>query len=174
VTIVISTVIGAFRGFVREILGIISVIVSAGLAIFFLPVLLGPLADRMGVAAYPVAFIVLFVGSMIAFSLLGKFIHGFVKLLKLSSVNRFFGGLFGLARSAIFVVLILSMAVLLFRPRDPVLISSRVLRVAAPAVKWVGARMPGRIGEEFHKRWVMIEEAGGGRFVVRVERPYDS
>ena len=140
--IVASTLIAFLRGFVREVLTVGSWIGASLVTLYgFLP--LQPkfeqwISNKTGADIADA--IVLFVGSLIVFSLISHVIAKFVRGSALTAVDRSLGLLFGLARGAVLV----SLAYMLIMWLDPNIVrgartgpmmarGAQILRSWAPA-----------------------------------------
>lgn len=106
--LVCSVVISTLRGLVKEILSLVSWVVSlvvanlygAGLATM-LPDIIPGNSTRL-----IVAFIALFIGTRLLMALLSRVLEGLAKASGLSMADRVLGGLFGIARGAVIVLAI--------------------------------------------------------------------
>ncbi|MBI1943331.1 MAG: CvpA family protein [Betaproteobacteria bacterium] len=117
----VSMVLGAWRGLVREVLSVL------GWVIAFLAanLLAGPLGAQMPreipspelrVAA---AFAAVFLGALVATSLVGLLLSKIVKAVGLAATDRTLGALFGAARALLIVVAAALLAGLTSAPRQP-------------------------------------------------------
>lgn len=127
--LLVSIVVSLFRGFIKEVF---SILVWAA-AIFAAFRVAGPLAGalepiiELPSARFILAFAAVFVLVLVVGGLIGFLVGKMVEKTGLSPTDRLFGGLFGLARGLVIVVL----AVLLLRvtpfARDPWWHDSRLL-----------------------------------------------
>jgi membrane protein required for colicin V production len=162
---VVSTVAGILRGLIREALGFVGLILSVVIAFTWAPAVAGVIGGRLGSAGQPAAFALLLLASMVVFAVLGRVLGRAVEMLNLGWVDRIFGAALGLGRGLVFSVVLLTIAVLVLAPNDPLVKRSRVLRAEAPAVFWLGTRLPGALGSRFAERWVEISGSANSRFV---------
>lgn len=116
-----SLVLGAWRGLVREALSILGWVIAFLAANLFA----GPLGPEMPqvipspelrVAA---AYLVVFVGSLVAASLVALLLSKIVKAVGLGGTDRMLGALFGAARGLLIVVAVALLAGLTGAPRQP-------------------------------------------------------
>ena len=128
---------GLMKGLVREVFSLVGVILGILLALILSPQIT-PLLGRWipyENAAYAVAFLLIFIATMLLTSLLA---HLFTKVLDVASLgfyNRLLGGAFGFARGVL-IGLILALGLTLFLdPGSPFLTESRL----TPRLAW-GAR----------------------------------
>ncbi|GFK95238.1 hypothetical protein NNJEOMEG_03096 [Fundidesulfovibrio magnetotacticus] len=121
---------GYIRGLVKEAASILALILGFKLAVAYSPALsphLTPLVSNPAFAA-PAAFLILFVGVMIACSLLVSGLTTLMKLTLIDWANKFFGGFFGLAKGILVTALILWVWTVLL-PRPDFMASSRLVPV---------------------------------------------
>lgn len=119
ITILISTVIGVYRGFVRELLTLLTLIIAASMAYiygktfgqFFMFV--ESTAVRQVVGFCAVFLIVMFLGLILKFVMCR-----ITKLPVVSAIDRLFGGVFGLVRGCVIMVLLLLIPVKDLGARD--------------------------------------------------------
>ncbi|MFA5515512.1 MAG: CvpA family protein [Desulfuromonadales bacterium] len=111
VVLVAFVVKGLLRGLLKECCSLLGLVIGAALAFRFH----APLAELMSEAFHlpagfcvATAFVVLFLATVLFFSLISFLLTRFVKLVFLSGMNRLVGGFFGLAQG------ILLLAILLF------------------------------------------------------------
>lgn len=116
-----SLVLGAWRGLVREALSILGWVIAFLAANLFA----GPLGPEMPqvipspelrVAA---AYLVVFVGALVAASLVALLLSKIVKAVGLGGTDRMLGALFGAARGLLIVVAVALLAGLTGAPRQP-------------------------------------------------------
>ena len=115
VVLVISSFIGARRGFVKEALSLATWIIALLIASFFSPKL-APLFNEYIDAPsmrHMAAFAILFVLTLICGGGVNFLLSSLIKVSGLSGTDRFLGVLFGLVRGSIIVMLILIYAPLL-------------------------------------------------------------
>jgi len=162
----VSTALGLSRGLVREVFGVVSLALAL-LAAY----LLGPVAlvvfvgADAGPGSYLITCAIVFVVTLVALSLAAHVVRGILKMLRLGGLDRLLGGIFGVARALLVTVAALTALVLVVDPRSPALRGSFVLRLEAPAVEWVGRRIPHEgIRDGFARRW---ERLGVRRITLR-------
>jgi membrane protein required for colicin V production len=113
---------GIWRGFTREVMAL------AGWILAFLAAnaAAGPFGDMLPAStASPevrvlIAFVVVFVLTLIAAALVGMLLSKFLKAAGLSGVDRTLGGLFGLARGVVILLAFAVVAGLTSMPRQPI------------------------------------------------------
>lgn len=101
---------GVLRGFLREVCSLLGLVLGVLLA-FYLHL---PLSQKMlDLFAWPsqlciiLSFVLIFLLTLLIFSLLGYVLNRFVKLVLLGGVNRALGAVFGLMQGVVVLALIL-------------------------------------------------------------------
>ena len=118
--IVFSMAWGAWRGLVHEVLSL------AGWIMAFIAgnLFAAPLSEMFPAAMRPelrvvVAFVLIFVGTLVLAALASALVTKFIKVSVLHSLNRWLGALFGLLRGLLIVVVRAMVAGLTSLPRKP-------------------------------------------------------
>ena len=118
--IVFSMTWGAWRGLVHEVLSL------AGWIMAFIAgnLFAAPLSEMFPAAMRPelrvvVAFVLIFVGTLVLAALASALVTKFIKVSVLHSLNRWLGALFGLLRGLLIVVVLAMVAGLTSLPRKP-------------------------------------------------------
>lgn len=106
--IVISMLIGIFRGFMREVISLAGWIAGIWLAFRFAEALgaMLPFAEDWPAARTAAAAVLIVVFSVFAAALAGWVVRELIKAVRLSAADRTLGGLFGLARGALIIGLV--------------------------------------------------------------------
>jgi membrane protein required for colicin V production len=110
--VVISTLIGLSRGFVREVLSLLTWVAAFVVAMMFrdqLAPLLSNLVDTPSLQAIA-AFAILFIFTLLAGAGLNMTLSAFVDATGLSGTDRVLGMVFGLLRGAVIVLALLILA----------------------------------------------------------------
>jgi membrane protein required for colicin V production len=151
VVIGISILLGVIKGLVREVLSL-----AAWVMAFLAANLAAPEAAQMlpqGMASEEIrllaGFAVVFVLVLIGLSVLAVMASKLIKIAGLGMADRMLGGVFGLARGALVVTILVLLAGLTALPRQPVWRSAYLgptLEAAAGYVKtWLPAELSKRI-----------------------------
>jgi membrane protein required for colicin V production len=141
----ISGILGLSRGFVREMLGLVSWVVAGYGAYRYGPQLV-PMANKAignpdvaGVAAYACVFLVLLIAFSIAANLIGRI----VRFSALGGLDRTLGLVFGIARGiAVMVVGYILGGALLPRPWPPMIAQARTVPLLHNAAAWATGLLP--------------------------------
>jgi membrane protein required for colicin V production len=147
--IVISTGVGAWRGFIKEVFSLVVWAVAFLVAYHFA----GDVADLMvSAVTLPSArtamgfaglfIVVLLLGGLVNY-LLGKL----VETTGLSGTDRLLGGVFGAARGLVLVVAVMLVAGFTPIPADPWWKNSQTIQRMLPLVDWTAAFLPESVSE---------------------------
>jgi membrane protein required for colicin V production len=119
VLVALSTLLAFARGVVRELIALASWIVGIAVALMFAGPAAGLLAwlDVTPAIRLVLAFVLIFVAVLVAGALVAWVLSRAIRAAGLSFVDRFLGGVFGLARGALLVVLFAVVAGLTALPR---------------------------------------------------------
>jgi membrane protein required for colicin V production len=147
--VALSALFAFFRGVVRELIALVSWIAAIGLALAFGGRLAAMLPGFEGTPAVRqvIAFALIFIAVLVAGALVAYLLAKFVRVAGLGFVDRFLGGLFGLARGMIIAVCAVLVAGLTTLPRHewwqnaalgpPLVEAALALRPWLPAA-WAG------------------------------------
>jgi membrane protein required for colicin V production len=129
--VLLSALIGLVRGLIKEVLSLASWVIAFVVAIFFSEALgeLLPPSWGSGALRQAIAFVLLFVGSLVFAGILQWLIHQLIESTGLSGTDRFLGFLFGGVRG-----LLVALVGLI-----------GLEQIAFDAVWWREARLPGEI-----------------------------
>lgn len=147
-----SLVLGAWRGLVREVLSILGWVIAFLAANLFA----GPLGPAMPQAIpspelrVAAAYLVVFVGSLVATSLVGLLLSKIVKAVGLGGTDRMLGALFGIARGLLIVVAAALLAGLTGAPRQPFWRDSASGPLLAQAALALKPLLPQTFAERLH------------------------
>ena len=105
---ILSAGLGLARGFAREFIGLIGLVVGIALGAVLAPGLGGSVFSWIpGPLAHAGAFVTVFLVVLLASALLGRLVTSAIDAASLSLPNRLLGALFGLAKAALFLVVLL-------------------------------------------------------------------
>lgn len=101
-----SLLVGAWRGLVYELISLASWFAAFVLAQWFAPAVAGhlPMAGAGEPLRYAAAFVVVFVGSLFAGSLIAFVLKKLISAVGMSPADRALGALFGLVRGAVLLL----------------------------------------------------------------------
>ena len=110
VPMAVGLIRGLFKGFIKEVLGLAAIVLGIAAAYFYA----GPLADYLrssledaGQWLDILSYIIVFSLSVILVNLIARYLTSVTKLLALGLVNRLAGGIFGLAKVLLILMLII-------------------------------------------------------------------
>ncbi|CAH2601554.1 Colicin V production protein [Rhodovastum atsumiense] len=146
--IAVSAMLAFLRGFVREVLGIGAWVAAAAAALWGAPDFEPRVRAWMGNGdlSAPIAYVAVFVVSLILLSVVAGLIGGVVRGSALGGVDRSLGVVFGIVRGAALVVVAYIAAGFLVAPErwpEPVL-QARTLPYAYEGATWLAEQLPPR------------------------------
>ncbi|MCY4420334.1 MAG: CvpA family protein [Gammaproteobacteria bacterium] len=141
IILLISVVVAMFRGFVKEAISLISLVLAFWLAVnyfdqvaLYLPsgidettLELGETQLVLNKLRAGIAFVVLVIGVLVAGALLNHLLGKITRLPVLRGIDRLFGAMFGLVRGAAIVVLVVLVAAMTSFPRTEIWEASRMM-----------------------------------------------
>ena len=149
--LLISTSISFLRGFMREILSLIAWIAAVWVAVVFTPQLSQLLVEQIPNESIRVlvAFIGLFIATLIVGALVNFFIGQLVKKTGFSGTDRMIGLIFGLARGGVIVAVLVLIAGLTQIPNEAWWKGSMLVQHFQPLAAWLGSNLPSDISTQF-------------------------
>lgn len=105
-------VFGLFRGFVREVISIATIVLGLICARLFNEIVAGWLADFFEIglkSAKPLAFIVIFISVGILLKIFGRIIHNTIKMMSLGIFNALLGAMLGGAKWLLIMSILLNL-----------------------------------------------------------------
>jgi len=147
----ISILFGMLRGLMREVLALVAWAASFLLANLLAPDAATLLPQAMASEEFRllVSFVVIFLVALVGLSVLAILASKVVRIVGLGPADRVVGGVFGLARGALVVMILVLLAGLTALPRQPMwrnAVLSGTLEVVAGHVKeWLPADLSKRI-----------------------------
>lgn len=146
----LSALISLMRGFVREALSLVVWVAAFWVAWTFFR----ELADQLDWFAVPsvrlgVAFAILFVATLMLGALVNFLVGQLVEKTGLSGTDRLIGVLFGAARGALLVAVLVLLAGLTPFPNDPWWQESQLIGYFQELAVWLKTLLPEDIGERF-------------------------
>ncbi len=155
VVILVSTLIGIFRGFIREVLSLASWVVALFVAYTFAgqgAVYLEPYiaqTELRGIAS----FAAIFICTLILVSILSYIIYRIFALAGITGLDRSLGGVFGIVRGAVVVALLILAATFMdFTPHEWFQ-SSKLAVYFAPLTDFILTLLPADVAESFPLRY---------------------
>ena len=171
----LSTAIGAFRGFVREVIGLAGIGLAGGAAYLFAPQVAGVIGEESALT-FAVATVLIFITGLIGSGLIARALSALLDALFLGGLNRFLGGAFGFARAIGLTAVGIVLLVTVIRPEIDILQNSRVIQWEAPAIEWMGERLPfAPARDKFIENWSVMKPPSGVHVrALDATRPDDS
>ncbi|HFE37315.1 MAG TPA: CvpA family protein [Gammaproteobacteria bacterium] len=147
----VSTGISFIRGFVREVLSLVAWIAAVWVATMFTPQLAVLIENQISNESVRllVAFLGLFLATLIVASLANTLISHLVKKTGLSGTDRMVGLIFGLARGGLIVSVIVLVAGVTDIPHEPWWQASRLLTHFETLAIWLKGNFPADISTQF-------------------------
>lgn len=147
--LVISLIVGAWRGLVYELLSLINWIAAFVLAQWFAPDMAHylPISNASEVVRYAAGFVVVFVAALFAGGLLASLVRKLVAAVGLRPVDRVLGAAFGVARGVVVLLALALVAGMTPVVKNPWWQESAGAGVATVALKGLKPVLP----EEFGK-----------------------
>jgi len=149
--LLISTGISFLRGFVREVLSLVAWVAAVWVAISFTPNASVLLANQIinDAVRVLVAFVSLFLATLIVVSLVNYFVGQLVKKTGFSGTDRMIGVVFGLARGGVIVSVIVLVVGVTTLPQEKFWQESVFLEHFHPLASWLQGNFPKNIATQF-------------------------
>ena len=153
--LVISAVTAIAKGLILELLSLASVVLGLVLAVMFYPQLAGMLA-LVGVnedlVADFLAFVMIFVGALIAGAIISGAVNRVLKHLRLKWMDRLLGGVFGLFRGYL-INAIIFLALTSFQMRQDLLAESKLAEFFLAGARILVIFVPDELKEQFFEAY---------------------
>ncbi len=149
--VAVSAIISVIRGFVREALSLAGLIAAIWIALTFFQNLTVVLNDYISAPSIRmvVAFAILFIVTLLLAGVVNHLAARLVKKSGLTGTDRMLGMLFGLARGAVIVAILVLLAGLTPVPRDPWWRESLLIIHFENMALWLRDFLPPDIGQNF-------------------------
>ena len=147
--IVVSVVVGALRGFIKEVFSLLVWAAAFLVAYHFA----GDVADMMEDAVTlpsartAMGFSGLFIAVLLVGGLINYLLGRLVETTGLSGTDRLLGGVFGAARGLVLIVAVLLVSGFTPIPGDPWWKESQTIQRMMPLVEWTAAYLPDSVEE---------------------------
>jgi membrane protein required for colicin V production len=159
VIVLISAVLAAVRGFVRELIGMGSLVLAFLFAAWFYPTAAEIFKDVVlteNLALF-CGFSIIFLGTLVAGLLFAWIVAKFVKAAKLQWFDRFLGALFGFVRGWIVGGMVF-FALTAFHIQESRVRESELAPYFLPASRLIAFLTPLEVKEQFHVGYAAIEQ----------------
>jgi membrane protein required for colicin V production len=149
--VALSAFIGLIRGFVREALSILAWVVALAVAFYFAPLAAGYLEPYITTPSLRqgAAFAGLFTATLLLAAMVNFLLAKLVDKTGIKGTDRFLGLLFGIARGALVVALLVLAASLTPFPNDPWWGESRLLPYFEDMAVWLTGFLPEDMADSF-------------------------
>ncbi len=151
VVILLSAIIGIFRGFIREILSLASWLIALYVAWTFVEqgaLYLEPYISQLELRRVA-SFAAIFICTLIVVSIISYIIYRLFALAGITGLDRSLGGMFGLARGVIVVALLILLAIFANFAPHPWFQSAKLVAYFAPVTDLIISLMPPSVAEIF-------------------------
>lgn len=151
VVLLISTLIGVFRGFIRETLSLASWIIAFYVAWIFAQegaVYLEPYLKQVALRV-PAAFAVIFLVVLIATSIISYLLYRLLAIAGISGMDRTLGAVFGITRGVILVSVLILAAVYMDFAAQPWWQGSKLVVYFTPVTDILLSLMPPDVVDNF-------------------------
>lgn len=162
IPILLFLVNGFRKGFIEEVLGLLGQIIAIFLAFTYMNLLADFWKEFYSIDSGWIpffSFVIIYIVAIVLVRLLIKVLESFIKLVRLSLVNRIFGGLFAAFKGALIISVFLVLLSLLDQPstenKDSSLLYGYILPIAPKTYDVVAKVYPGvrdfadQVGEYF-------------------------
>jgi membrane protein required for colicin V production len=163
VVILLSAVVGAWRGLVKESVSLATWVLAIWIALRFSGALAGLLPESLSSVNFGIgelrfrvdnlrvgiAMVVLFVLTLVVGAVANFLLSRLVKVANFSGIDRALGGLFGVARGAVLVVGLVLLAGLSSVPRSSLWSDSLLVAPFEDGAQWVLGVLPDHISRYF-------------------------
>ena len=149
IIVIVSLLIGLFRGFVREILSLVSWLGALWIAYTYATLggsYLEPYIDQQPLRIV-IAFAAIFVVALIAFSIISYLLYRILAVAGISGVDRSLGTLFGLVRGLVIVALLILAATFMDFTSQPWWQDSLLVEYFNPITEFIRTLLPSDLAE---------------------------
>ncbi|MCB1734904.1 MAG: CvpA family protein [Gammaproteobacteria bacterium] len=149
--VVISSLVGFTRGFVREAMSLASWVLASMVAMAFSHRLAGYFESWLAAPSARIAlgFAILFAVTLFLGGILTNLICRLIQIAGLSGTDRSLGGAFGLVRGVLIVVVLVTLAGLTPMPQDPWWRESALIPHVQPLATWIAGFLPESVASYF-------------------------
>ncbi len=149
--IALSALFGVTRGLVREALSLGGWVLAAWIALEFSPRLSDAMTAAISIVSlrFILAFVILFIVTLVLAALLSQLIAQTVRKSSLSGTDRALGGLFGVLRGVVVVVVLIWLAGFTRLPHQMGWQQSMLASYFEQTVGWARTLVPANLGKKF-------------------------
>jgi len=153
--LLISVVTAVAKGLLLELLSIGSVVAGLFLAVVFYPDLarlLGGLGVPVDLAGEFLAFVLIFIGTLIVGAIVSAFVNRALKHLHLKWIDRLLGGIFGFVRGYL-INAVIFLALTAFQMKQDLLVDSRFAEFFLAGARILVIFIPEDLKNQFHEAY---------------------
>jgi membrane protein required for colicin V production len=162
--IAISVLVGALRGFIKEVFSLLVWSAAFLIAYYFAADVADLMEDAVTLpsARTAMGFVGLFVAVLLVGGLMNYLLGRLVESTGLTGTDRLLGGVFGAARGLVLIIAVLLVAGFTPIPADPWWKESLTIQRMMPLVSWAAGHLPESVFEQldFEPEIKDAEEAG--------------
>jgi membrane protein required for colicin V production len=159
--LLISVVTAVVKGLIMELLSLASVVAGLFLAVVFYPDLagfFGFLGLCVDLAAEFLAFVVIFVGTLVVGAIVSAVVNRALKSLHLKWIDRFLGGIFGFVRGYL-INAVIFLALTAFQMKQDLLVESKLAEFFLAGARILVIFIPEDLKKQFMEAYAWLMEA---------------
>ena len=149
--IVVSILIGFFRGFVKELISLVTWVVAVFLAVMYTTPLSAYMTfTKMALLRSLVAFLLIFIGTVFIGAIFNFIVGAFVRSTPFSLADKVLGSAFGFLRGLVFVTILILLGGLTPLPQATWWKKSSMVSEFQVLAVWFKEQLPEEHGKNFH------------------------
>lgn len=161
------SIYGLIRGFVKEIVSIISIVLGLSIALHWYEKAAQYLTFLKNQNQQNIlGFIIVFIGASLILSLLGKLVSMVLKGINIGCLNHLFGLILGFVKGVVVVCVILLVLVSFLPPSNKVLAESQLAPTIISLTKIIAALAPSGLKEQFTVNLDKLKKVWGHGSVI--------
>jgi|WetSurMetagenome_2_1015567.scaffolds.fasta_scaffold00088_37 membrane protein required for colicin V production len=152
IIISVMTFYGVWKGFIKQALGIVGIIVGYIVATRYYTHLSAYIKLSDPNLSKILSFVILFLACVIIFSILAVFLNKLFKLPGLGMINTFLGGVTGFLKGFILIAITVIILIALLTPANPLLSKSITVPYILKCLMAIENTIPRDIKAQYHKK----------------------
>ena len=155
----VSAVVAASQGFLREVFGLAGLVIGLWIALWNYRVVAASLshAIRSQAVCDVLGFLLIALGIMVLFGLLGRLFSSFARGVGLGGLDRLLGAIFGIVRGGVLVVVMI-VAIAAFFPQNTCMKGSKLAPYFLTAANQVSAGAPAELRLKIQEGVAALEQ----------------